>query len=214
MDVATKDCECQKVIRDSRLDCDPDPNNPAGYILTLVINNPVPGTTYTVGMDVGPVVPFTFTLPTPGLNTLTLNFTTLTVPAPSSVVIKVHYYLPGGRECYDELKLVAPPCNWVAEKPAPGTNQSIKKSATAMMVFPNPATSQLSIGYNFGTEAGEGTGNRHVVVYDLTGREVYRQQVDNVTGTLTFPINEWASAVYLVKRCICSAFRSLINTLN
>ncbi|MEO6831091.1 MAG: T9SS type A sorting domain-containing protein, partial [Chitinophagaceae bacterium] len=71
-------------------------------------------------------------------------------------------------------------------------------SPTGMMVYPNPAQHTMNVNYNYGKNVAT-DGARRIVVYDLTGKAVITQAVNDATGTMSIPVDALAGAVYMVR---------------
>ena len=66
----------------------------------------------------------------------------------------------------------------------------------AMLLYPNPASSSVTVQYSYGTE---GRKARAVTVYDMTGREVRRQPLSEAQSTVTISTTDLAAGTYLVR---------------
>ena len=201
MEVSVKDCQCKPVIKTVDIICDPDPGHPHGYIVTVYLNNPDPinPLTVTLGMNIGPLVPFTVTVPplTFGMP-FTFNFTTLAVPPPSSATVWAHFYTPQG-DCWDNFKVNLPACTWVPEKHAGNGNDEenvVPQVVTGMLVYPNPAQTAVTVNYIYGKES---TADRRIKIYDALGRKIADMQVTDAAGSVTIPLNSVAAGTYLVR---------------
>ena len=122
MDVTIIPCnKCQLQPFKVNIIC--DSSNPASYTIIIALFSPAAGTTYVLGTDIGPISPFSGTLPTAGPQpSMTLTFTTLYVPPPGSITIEVIFTLPSGAKCYQKQTIKLPPCGWIAEKNGQGNN--------------------------------------------------------------------------------------------
>jgi len=208
MNVATKSCTCPPIMLTTQtyapsIVCDPNPGDPAGYILTIYLEDPSSGgpTSYTIGMNEGPVVPFSGTVSSLSPTMVTLNFTTLRVPPTNPDTIMIHYVMPGGQECYQMDTITLPTCSWVPERLAQSGQvetpvNSVQQTATGMMIYPNPANDVVNVNYNYGVQ---GTNDRHIVLYDMTGRRITTIPVTGVTGTVNIPTGEISSGSYIVR---------------
>lgn len=165
----------------------------------MTINNPMPGTNYVIGFDIGPMVPFSFSLPTPGPQTLTFNFTTLqTNPLPTVGEVDIHFTMPNGQECFEKIKVDLPSCTWTAERQTHGSNTTqTQEAATGMMVYPNPANQQVMVQYNYGTGSADAT--RHIIIYDMVGKVVSTQPATDAKGTVSVSTAELAAGSYMVR---------------
>ncbi|MEO6831093.1 MAG: T9SS type A sorting domain-containing protein [Chitinophagaceae bacterium] len=154
-----------------------------------------------IGTDIGPAVPFSANFATVGAYFPTLNFTTLTMPPPSTVTVMVRYYITMGKvtkECYATIVLPLPNCTgmWQSQRQILPSSQNT--SPTGMMVYPNPAQHTMNVNYNYGKNVAT-DGARRIVVYDLTGKAVFTQAVNDATGTISIPVDALAGAVYMVR---------------
>jgi len=197
MNVTAQNCSggtCP-AIQSASLSC--DPATPAGYILNLTFNSGIPPTTkITIGVDIGPVEPFTYSYG----SIVTLHFTTLRVPIPSSVLVEATFTMPSGQVCYDTFRInVIPPCTWSPERIA-GNNaepmNTLQKAATGMLVYPNPAGDIVNVNYNYGYPSDV---SRNILIYDVAGRIITTRSVKNETGTIAIPINNIGSGSYIVR---------------
>ena len=207
MAVSEKSCDkCPKVISGKNgntptIICDPNIGDPAGYIITFSITNPSSTpTTFIVGMSIGPVVPFSVTVPGSTTSTFSFHFTTLEVPPPPTGTLWVRYYLPGGQECYDNFVLKIPHCSWLPERNASDIgNTAIDNNtivATGMIVYPNPAGNTVHVNYNYG-QAGDGA--RQIVIYDIMGRKIANEVVNDIAGTVDIQLNDIVAGSYIVR---------------
>ncbi|MDK2977139.1 MAG: serine protease [Candidatus Marinimicrobia bacterium] len=75
-------------------------------------------------------------------------------------------------------------------------------------LYPNPFNPQTTISWNQPRE-----GKTHLVVYDLTGREVYRQTLYGFAGQNTYLLtaNGWSSGLYFLR--LSSGDRSVVKRL-
>ncbi|MEO6831594.1 MAG: T9SS type A sorting domain-containing protein, partial [Chitinophagaceae bacterium] len=167
---------------------------------SMTINNPAPGTKYVIGFDVGPAIPFSFTLGTFGPQILTFHFTTLqTSPPPTFGYIYIHFTMPNGQECFEKIEVQLPSCTWTAERLANITtsNNETTKAATGMLVYPNPANQQVMVEYEYGTSTSDAP--RHIIIYDMMGKVVSTQTATNVRGTVNVSTSELAAGNYMVR---------------
>jgi hypothetical protein len=204
MAVSVVDCDsCSKFhLRSFTLTC--DSSNPAGYILTGIINAD-PGTVYTLGTNIGPIDPFSGTVPSTGAVTLTLTFTTfdITLPMPDSVTIEFAITNPDGSRCFQTLRMALPPCGWVAERnghlsgDSTNSNNNVPPTiATALLVAPNPASGQVTISYNYGSS---GNNERDLSIFDMMGRKMDQTVPANAQGSWILNINTWTPGVYIIR---------------
>lgn len=193
MDVQVIPCDCQRMLRSAQVSCS---SNPGGYTVVITFQTIAPNISYTLGTSIGPLVPFSGTFPTVGSYTLTLSFTTLMLPPPTSMEIQVAYTLPGGRKCFDKMIVDLPPCNWTPQRQANPNAAVAEEDATGMLVFPNPAGNTVAVEYEFGKETHK---DRAIQVFDITGRRVTRQVVSDRHGVWKLQTGEWVPGTYIVR---------------
>lgn len=184
-----------------------DTFNPGGYQTNVPIslNNPSPTDTIfaTISLHIGPSVPFNLAIP-PGPHSYMLYFTTLTNPPPSSTLLTAIYNFAGAPNgCYDTLRVTIPyPCGWASERKVttpPGNGGGVpilNKAATAMLVYPNPAQDIVNVNYVYDRKC---SCERNILIYDELGRIVFRQPVQSITGTVTFPTQNLMAGVYIIR---------------
>ena len=196
MEVSLVPCECQKIIRNVMIKCDPDPSHPHGYIVQVSLFNPYSyPLMVNLGMNIGPMVPFAISLPPSSVGTYTFNFTTLVIPPPTTATLWVLYDGPSG-QCYDYWKVSKLPiCSWTPEKPAVEQADG-DQAATGMLVYPNPAGSIVNVNYIYGNDH---TADRRIAIYDATGRKVAETQVYDSKGSTSLSLSNLAAGVYLVR---------------
>lgn len=81
---------------------------------------------------------------------------------------------------------------YVILKITTGSTEGIASAeeATMLNAYPNPATSQVTIGYNI-------TRNGRLVVYNVLGNEVYGADVNAGEGTTLLPVSNLSKGVYV-----------------
>jgi len=179
-----------------------DTTNPAGYIVHVILTGTV-GSTAIVGFNIGPVTPFNIML-TSSPDTLTFYFSTLDVPAPATALMEVKTDQGLGHPCVDTMRITLPDCSslWPSERLAHsnssngGAVNNLQKKNTGMVVYPNPANDEIYVNYIFG---GPCDCKRNIVIYSVTGRELYSEPVNNITGTLSFPTTGFIAGSYIVR---------------
>ena len=62
-------------------------------------------------------------------------------------------------------------------------------------VYPNPAQLQITIPYNLP----QGNHKGQIVIYDITGKEILRQDIDNTFGNLHLDIASFSKGIYVYK---------------
>lgn len=197
LDLNIIDCSsCQVGLR-PQISCS---KSPAGYTLILSFTSPGAGTTYTIGTNIGPVLPFSGTLGS-GFTSLTLSFTTLSIPPPATVTIEVLFTLPGGKKCYQTVTVALPACNWIPQRltqTGSSSNEEIMSQlqvSTAMMIYPNPASDNVTVSYDYGN----GKFDRHTIsIYDALGRKVLSYNASDEHGNWNFSSANLASGMYIV----------------
>lgn len=204
MDVTVEACDkCNDTTLTVTLTC--DTTNPSSYSIVVGFTNPIAGTSYTLGTDVGPIVPFSGILSSSGATSLTLTFTTL-YPAslPDSVTVEVALTLPGGSRCFFKKRLPLPACHWIAERGTnPDDSANIKHDnnqhlliANSLLVFPNPTSGNVTIAYDYGAVK---CSERSLAIYDAMGRKIQQIPLQEMTGNLTIDTKDWASGIYLIR---------------
>ena len=178
-----------------------DTANPAGYIMTMVLFSPG-HCTYTLGTDAGPIDPFSGSLPSYGTYTVTLSFTILSVPADDSVMVEVVYTLPSGVQCVRKDSVLLPaPCEWVAERNSHGgtgnTSDTIATVTTSLLVAPNPASGDVNISFNYGSNTNMNGGV--ISIYDMMGRTVASYAPQNITGSWGLNTANWMPGIYIIR---------------
>ena len=191
-------CQQFKPFVVQRLVC--DSSNPASYKVVLILFSPVSGTSYTLGTNIGPLTPFSGTLPA-GSTTMTLTFTTLGIPPPDSVTIEIIFTSPKGGKCVQKETLALPSCGWIAEKNGHAGDSTDGQtmealSATSMLVFPNPASNVVTISYDYGTNI---YGTRNLTVYDAMGRKMDYTMPQDQHGSWNLSTQNWASGIYIIR---------------
>ena len=172
----------------------------ASYSGTIDIIPNIPGITFNIGTESGPINPFSDTLAM-GLNTLSVTFTTFDYgpPSPSIVIVEIEFTLPNGQKCFKKMKIKLPDCTWIKEK---GVNTDSLKTgiknhvATAMMVFPNPASQEVNISYDYGAA---GYIERNISVYDQYGRKTQETVPDTDHGSWKLNTSNWTPGMYIIR---------------
>ena len=201
MGVTVEDCSHCKSPLTASIKC--DSSNPASFTLTVGLFSLSAGTTYTIGTNIGPVTPFSGILPGTGPYSLTLTFTTLAVPAPSTIEVEVSYEDSSGNKCFQTVIVRVPSCTWVAERSGDSTSNAtptplvdMATLANALLVFPNPASGSVTVSYDYGT--GDYMG-RSLEVYDMMGRKVAATTPGEVHGNWILDMTNWTAGVYIVR---------------
>ena len=200
MDIGVKDCtECPIYWDNPTAAC--DPNNPHGYIITMVVY-PTSNVHLELGFDNGPAVPFSVDLtasPTPV--TLTYNYTTLGTAPPATQAEWFVRATGSGKECMRRKILPLPTCTWDPEKPGAAAADlspfgAEATTATGLLVYPNPANSTVTAQYNYGIEANR---TRAIILYDMLGREVLKQMATGVQNTTSLSTSNLPAGSYLLR---------------
>ncbi|MBS1773412.1 MAG: T9SS type A sorting domain-containing protein [Bacteroidetes bacterium] len=174
-----------------------DPTIPGGYIMNMTLNNPDPTNfvNFIVGLDVGPAIPFMVSLP-PGSSMLNFNVTAMSMPT----YVEVSYTLPGGIKCFQRAAIdpiFTYPCTgWPQQKTTGVGNTANNEIPTGMVVYPNPASHTMQVGYNYGIKA---DAQRSIAVYDMMGRKLSNTLVSSYNGTAVLDVAGWAQGVYIVR---------------
>jgi hypothetical protein len=135
---------------------------------------------------------------------MTLTFTTLTLPAPSTVTVEVSYTLPDGSKCYQKETVPLPPCSWIAERLGSSVADSSNSKGinqqslinSALLVFPNPASGEVKISYDYGTESYK---ERSLAIYDVMGRKIENIEPQDVHGMWILNAKNWGSGIYIIR---------------
>ena len=65
-----------------------------------------------------------------------------------------------------------------------------------MIVYPNPAGNTVHVNYNYG-QAGDGA--RQIVIYDIMGRKIANEVVNDIAGTVDIQLNDIVAGSYIVR---------------
>lgn len=199
-------CEGCQAMLSASFTC--DSSTPKSYSASITFGHWAPGTaSFLLGTDIGPLTPFSGTVSSTGMFTLPFTFTTLEFdPLPDSVTVELVLTLADGTVCYNRVRVPLPPCGWVMER-AGGSGQATQPDknpngdarlhiASAMMVFPNPAASEITVSYDYGNE---GEHSRLLTVYDAMGRKMGHTIPADTHGAWKVDISGWASGIYIVR---------------
>jgi hypothetical protein len=202
MNVTTMNCYCQDTFTVTFI-C--DSSNPASYEVIITLNSPAAGSTYTLGTTIGPIAPFSGMLDSAGLQPpMTLTFTTLLLPAPLTVTVDVSYTLPDGSKCFQQETVPLPHCGWITERLAStladsSNNKGLNLQSlinSALIVFPNPASGEVTISYDYGTESFK---ERSLAIYDVMGRKIENIEPQDVHGKWILNAKNWGSGIYIIR---------------
>lgn len=180
--------------------------NPASYTITVSLYSTAPGTTYTLGTDIGPIDPFSGTLPTAGWQPpMTFSFTTLVLfPLPDSVTVEVALTMPDGSKCFIKEKYALPSCSWIAERSEHSGDTAKTRQdgngrlliGSSMLVFPNPTTGNVTISYDYGTDK---YNERSIAIYDAMGRKIGYKAIQDVHGSWLPETQNWLPGIYIIR---------------
>ena len=176
--------------------------NPASYTIDITVAGLPTGTTFTSGTDIGPIGFFSGVLTGTSPYLLSLTFTTLYLPPPSDMVLKMVFTLPIGSKCYLEDSVSIPFCPWVAERSGDtGTTKTggvhtANEITSAMLVYPNPASGAVTVSYDYGTDAYE---HRSLVVYDIMGRKIGQEIPSQSHDTWSVNTVDWSPGIYIIR---------------
>lgn len=201
MEISNGNClNCEQSIREVSLKC--DPSIPGRYDLNMMIfnSNGMPAT-FTLGSNYGPVLPSIGGIGAGSSISLNIQFNSLVIPPPSTILIQLMFMYPDGSKCYYSVKVKVPECKWEAQRPSPtddnqGDAAKVFTMLTAMELYPNPATQQATVSYDFGTDKNS---QRYLVVYDVAGRKVAQHKVEEGQGKWIMNTGEWISGTYLIR---------------
>jgi hypothetical protein len=178
-----------------------DPSSPGSFTLNASFFSPAIGTTYVIGTDIGPIVPFSGTLSTAGLCYLTATFTSLSIPLPPTVQVEIEFTLPDGSHCFQKVSTKPPACTWESERSAGGDTTSITGGqsisvSNSMLVFPNPTAGQLNISYDYGADAYK---KRTLTIYDNMGRKTDQTIPNDIRGSWSLNTANWSPGIYIIR---------------
>lgn len=195
--------DCGAAAMDATIICTPD--DPASYTIKLTIASLPAGTTYTVWTDIGPVSGFTGVLTGSSPYVLYLTFTTLYLPPPSSLTAYMVFTLPSGQKCGLHANAAVPSCPWIEERHANNGDTGkyvvtpvmpVNDMATAMMVFPNPASGMVNVSYDYGMAT---YAEKTLTVYDITGRKISIATPADIHGTWSLNTDSWTPGIYIIR---------------
>jgi hypothetical protein len=102
--------------------------------------------------------------------------------------------------CLYSIKHIINPCGGSILPPVMHrkgqANSSVGRQPAAdrVTVFPNPATAGCYVAYSFAQES-----RYTFIVRDVTGRELYRTEVNEQTGTLYIDLSRFTESLYLIE---------------
>ena len=166
-------------------------------------NNPAAGSTYVVGTNLGPAMPFAGTTSAASIESLSLSFTSSN-PMAGTVTVELELTQPGGAKCYEKVTVTEPyPCSWLAQKPAAGDSARVSKDPAvttrmnnSMLIFPNPASNEVTVSYDYGALPYAAKG---ITVFNALGSKVVHKVVDNATGSWKLNVDDWSPGIYMIR---------------
>ncbi|GAA4461907.1 hypothetical protein GCM10023093_07490 [Nemorincola caseinilytica] len=205
MDLSISDCKnCPDAELTASLICEPD--SPASYSVSVGFTTSAPGMTYVLGTDIGPITPFTGTIAGTGPQSpATLTFTTMeSAPLPDSVTIQLILSSADGERCYYAITIPLDTCSWIAERHGGGmvrhtslpSGKGRGGASSALLVFPNPASGDVAIQYDYGTTMG---GYKMLTVFDMLGRKMGQTVPEGQQGKWTLDATGWVPGMYVVR---------------
>ncbi|WP_133162696.1 PKD domain-containing protein [Flavipsychrobacter stenotrophus] len=177
--------------------------NPASYTIDITVAGLPTGTTFTSGTDIGPIGFFSGVLTGTSPYLLSLTFTTLYLPPPSDMILKMVFTLPIGSKCYLEDSVSIPFCPWVAERSGDtsttktdGGVRMANEITSAMLVYPNPASGAVTVSFDYGTDVYE---HRSLAVYDIMGRKIGQEIPSQLHDTWNVNTADWSPGIYIIR---------------
>jgi len=204
MDISVKQCNaCLQTNLTASILCTPETS--ARYNIYISFNSPG-ACSYTLGTSIGPIDPFSGSLPAAGSYSFRLTYTTMTLPPPDSVEVEIIFTLDDGSKCFAEVKVAVPPCMWPGLRLASpddtattnGNGNHLQPTMnTSMLVFPNPAWAQVTVSYNYGTWV---DGSQHdLTVFDEMGRKIATIIPQGAEGNWSLNTNDWSPGIYIIR---------------
>jgi len=95
-----------------------------------------------------------------------------------------------------------PHCHWVAERDGHTVDTLNNNSnlqtliSSALLVFPNPATNNVTISYNFGTDSYK---EKSLIIYDELGRKIQSYNPQSVNDSWYLNTASLAAGLYIVR---------------
>jgi len=127
-------------------------------------------------------------------------------PGPDSVTVEILLTLPDGQKCFQEVRVPLPwPCPWIPERQAlphsdsanAGSNNSVQNVVSnALLVFPNPASYDVSVSYDYGNDAYT---QKELAVFDAMGRKIQSLTPQDIHGSWNLNTANWSPGMYLVR---------------
>lgn len=197
LDVTADACEeCRAKVISANALCSDDP---AAYTVNMGIDG-ASGVSYSIGSNIGPMSPFTGTLPG-GYVMMSFTFTTLELPPPGSMFVYITFINADGGKCIKKVHINLPACEWIDEKPGtssdtPATHAATMQIASAMMVYPNPASGQITISYDYGSGSYV---ERSLAIFDNMGRAKQSTQLMDGHGNWSVDTRDWTPGIYIIR---------------
>ena len=145
----------------------------------------------------GPLMPFTGTIYA-SYTSLTLTFAVLDTDATTlNVYLEITDKL--GNKCFLKVSASLPDCSWIGEKhnvTGITKTDSVVQMSNAMLVYPNPATKEVNVSYDYGSQQYK---ERSISVYDQLGRKVQYISVQDTHGNWNLNAEEWMPGMYIIR---------------
>jgi hypothetical protein len=152
---------------------------------------------YSFGTDMGPVTPFSGSFAM-GVNPpITLTFTVIDTTARVVTVQLIITDTLTGQRCYQKVVDSLPVCHWVAERSGhSGDHSGQSQIGNAMLVYPNPASNEVNISYDYG---GQNYNQRSITIYDELGRKAGYTAVPDNHGKWIVNTTNWMPGIYVIR---------------
>jgi len=72
----------------------------------------------------------------------------------------------------------------------------LPENSNTIAIYPNPANTKVSVNYIYGSSC---DCKRAIVFYNVLGRELFREEVKTITGTVSFPTNGLMPGSYIIR---------------
>jgi|GEM_PF-3213188 len=93
-----------------------------------------------------------------------------------------------------------------------GTPPQPKKAGSDFNIFPNPVTNAITISYT--SDLTENSGDLHIDIYDMNGKNVLKKNLENRLGVLNIPV-DLSNGIYIAnlnrERKIIGSARFIVN---
>jgi len=128
----------------------------------------------------------------------------LTLPPPVNVTIELTLTNADGTKCFQKATLPLEPCSWEAERSVHSGDTAKVKSdqglqgtlSNALLVFPNPTSADVTISYDYGTDA---FSERSISVFDAMGRRKTFTVPQGVQGNWNVNTSDWMPGIYVIR---------------